>query len=277
MSFSRLIKVSILVIILAGQGLAQVSVAPTALFVDSKSKFATFQVANSSKMAQEVKVAFVFAYPVSADDGDLTYIYDDEEQAALHSAADWIRGMPKYFVLDAGARQTVRLAIKAPGRLAAGTYWARLKVTSTQLSTDVGAASPNAVSTQINFQVNQTFPIYFKHGTTNTGLELVGLEKNFKSPRKIVFVADVKKSGNSPYLGTMHAKIFDATGEMVGESIVLLSIFYDGKRRIEMDISDLPLGAYTSKIEIKSGRSDIMARDIIPGNAVNSSIEFTKL
>ena len=109
---------------------AQVTISPTSLFIDSKSKFATLLIMNGSEVAQEVKLSWEFGYPKTDEDGNIGMVYNDVKEEELHSAAGWIRGFPKSFVLEAGARQIVRITARAPRGLADGTYWSRLKTTS---------------------------------------------------------------------------------------------------------------------------------------------------
>ena len=254
----------------------QVAISPTTLVLDSKNKYATFQITNSSAVAQEVKLSFSFGYPQSDDLGNLVYNYDDPEEAKLHSAADWIRGLPKIFTLEPGGRQVVRLTVKAPRKLAAGTYWSRMKISSSQLSAEVGTRQQDAIAAQINFQVNQVFSVFYKHGSVDTGLEIQTVDTKLDDQTLKIF-AHFTKQGNSPYLGTMWGRVYDVTGAMVKEGKVLVSIYYDGLRKLELDVSDLPMGAYDLDVTLETGRTDIPDQDVIKATPSSMRTNFTKL
>jgi len=254
----------------------QVTIAPTSLFIDSQRRFETLLIMNTSPSAQEVKLSWEFGYPKTDDEGNIGIIYRDEEEAALHSAADWIRGFPKNFILEPGARQTIRITVKAPRNLAAGTYWSRLKTTSSAVSPPVGSGEAGGISAQINFKFNQVTSVFYKNGDLSTGIQITGVRENVEDQFVRIF-ADYIKSGNSPFLGAMDVIIFDVTGAAVKEDKIFVSIYYDGKRRFDLDASDLPLGSYDYEVRFSSGRTDVPDSDIVPAPTVSARGSFTKL
>ncbi len=257
---------------------AQVSISPTNLFITSERRFETLLVMNSSDVAQEVSLSWEFGYPKADDSGNINMIYGDLEQASLHSAADWIRGFPKNFILEPGARQTVRVTVKAPRQLNAGTYWSRLKTSSTPVSVAVGSAPPGGISTQINIEFNQITGVFYKHGELSTGLQITGVRNVVgDNTQQISVIAQYNKTGNSPFLGTMAVKVFDESEHVVVEQQVLVSIYFSGARRLEFDASSLPKGNYDVEVSFHSGRADIPDLDIIPATTVTARGNFTKL
>lgn len=255
--------------------IAQVTISPTSLFIDSQRRFETLLIMNSSNSAQEISLSWEFGYPKMDEDGGSVMIYDDPEEAAMHSAADWLRGFPKNFILEPGARQTIRITAKAPRGLADGTYWSRLKTTSSALSAQVGTEQSAGISAQINFQFNQITSIFFKQGEVNTGIDIIKV-RNIVEDKKIRLLANYTKSGNSPFLGTMTAKVFDTSGEVLLDEKIFVSIYYDGVHRIDLDGSALPAGSYDYEISFSSGRPDIPDTDIIPAPTVSARGNFTK-
>lgn len=255
--------------------IGQVTISPTALFIDSQRRFETLLILNSSNVAQEISLSFDFGYPESDEEGNLGIIYDDTEQEALHSAADWIRGFPKNFILEPGARQVVRITAKAPGNLADGTYWSRLRTTSSAVSTPVGEAPQGEIAAQINFKFSQVTSIFYKHGELNTSIVLTGIRHKIEEDQLGIF-AEFTKTGNSPYLGTMVAQVFDADGKIVKEGKVFVSIYYDGLRRLNVEVDDLPSGEYEAAVTFHSGRADIPDTDITVAPTVSIRGRFTK-
>jgi hypothetical protein len=270
-------KIVVLFLMMIGvSAFAQLTISPTSLFIDSQRRFETMLIMNSSSAAQEVKLSWMFGYPKADEKGNISIIYDDAEEAALHSAADWIRGFPKNFILEPGERQTIRVTVKAPRKLAAGTYWSRLKTTSSPVSPPVGSAEPGGITAQINFQFNQITSVFYKHGDLSTGLEITKVRPVVEDQMVRIF-ADYKKTGNSPFLGTMLVKVFDVTGDIVKEDKIFVSIYYDGLRRLDLDVSKLPMGSYDFEVSFLSGRADIPDSDIIPAPMVSARSSFTKL
>lgn len=255
---------------------AQVTISPTTLFIDSQQRFETLLIMNSSNVAQEIKLSWQFGYPKANENGDIAMIYDDAEEAAKHSAADWIRGFPKRFILEPGARQTVRVTVKAPRNLEDGTYWSRLKTTSNAVSAEIGTAEPGGITTNISIQFNQVTAVFFKHGALSTGIDIENIN-NVVDGQNLHVLAHYKKTGNSPFLGTMYSKIIASSGTVVKEGQVLLSIYYDGLRRLDFDISDLPAGTYDVETTISSGRGDILDGDTIEATPATARSSFSKL
>ncbi|NQV15369.1 hypothetical protein HQ531_07915 [bacterium] len=256
--------------------LAQVTISPTSLFIDNQRRFETLLIMNSSNTAQEVKLSWEFGYPKTDEAGNIAIIYGDETEAALHSAADWIRGFPKNFILEPGDRQTVRITVKAPRDLGDGTYWSRLKTTSSAISPPVGSNEAGGITAQINFKFNQVTSIFYKNGQLSTGLQITSIRSVVEDQMIRVF-ADYTKSGNSPFLGTMLAKVFDDDGQMVKEEKIFISVYYDGLRRLDLDASDLPAGAYDVEVSFFTGRSDIPDSNIVPAPMVSARGSFSKL
>ena len=257
---------------------AQVSISPTNLFINSDRRFETLLVMNSSDVAQEVSLSWEFGYPTSDPDGNISMVYNDEDMETLHSAADWIRGFPKNFILKPGARQTIRVTVKAPRGLEAGTYWSRLKTSSTPVSAAVGSQPQGGITTQINIEFKQVTGVFYKQGELHTGLEIAGVRDIAMADNgTMVLVADFTKSGNSPFLGTMMAKVYDASNNLVLEEHNLVSIYLDGYRRLELNARDLPKGSYEYEISFFTGRADIPEDNVIPGPTVSSRGTFTKL
>ncbi len=272
----RITICALIVFIMLSSAYAQVAISPTSAFLDNKQRFETILIMNNSKDPQEVKLAFKFAYPKANEAGDIELIYDDKEQENLHSATEWLRGFPKNFVLGPGERQIVRLTAKPPRNIEPGMYWSRLVTTSSAVSPEIGAVNQTGISTQITMQFNQITSIFYKSGELSTGIHPTKLRPVIEDQVANIFV-DYTKSGNAPFLGTMHAEVFDDKGKLVLEKKMFVSIYYDGLRRLTMDISDIPAGTYDLNLKVTSGRSDIPANEIVPTEPQTIRGSFTKI
>ncbi len=64
---------------ISSQAIAQVTISPTAVFLDNNSKVGNFYVSNPSQSAVEVRLSFEFAYPATNEDGRVSLNYNDTE------------------------------------------------------------------------------------------------------------------------------------------------------------------------------------------------------
>ncbi|MCF7808000.1 MAG: hypothetical protein K9M49_04485 [Candidatus Marinimicrobia bacterium] len=266
----------LLILVFTANIFAQVTISPTSLFIDSKRRFETLLIMNTSATAQEVKLRWEFGYPITDENGNMTMTYGDTIPGQEHSAAGWIRGFPKSFILEAGARQTIRITAKAPRGLDSGTYWTRMITTSSAISPSIGDTQPGGITAQINLQFNQITSVYYKHGELDCGIEITDV-RPVVSDESVRIIAGYEKLGNSPFLGTMAVKVYDVLGDIVKNERIYISIFNDGWHRIDFDATDLPMGSYDYEISFFSGRADVPDSDIIPIETVTAKGSFTKL
>ncbi|MBL7027966.1 MAG: hypothetical protein ISR88_06000 [Candidatus Marinimicrobia bacterium] len=273
---TKSIQIILLTILFASFTLGQVTISPTSLFVDSQKRFETLLIMNPSPDPQEIKLSWEFGYPKTDEAGDITFIYNDEEKGAVNSAADWIRGFPKNFILEPGARQTIRVTVKAPRGINDGTYWARLKTTSSPMSPPVGSSLDGGVSANITFQFNQITGVFYRHGDLSTGISISSVRGEVKDDKLHIF-SNYSKTGNSPFLGTMAVSVFDASGKHVLTEQNLVSIYYNGLRRLDIDAQNLPTGSYEYEVTFSSGRGDIPDADIVSAPTVKARGKFNKL
>ncbi|MBC8191020.1 MAG: hypothetical protein ISR87_03465 [Candidatus Marinimicrobia bacterium] len=271
----KMILCGLVILIVLSSLNAQVAISPTSAFLDSKQRFETVLILNNSDDPQEVKLEFKFAYPKANEEGNIELVYDDVKETELHSATSWLRGFPKNFILGPGQRQVVRITAKPPRDLEPGMYWSRLITTSSAVSPEIGEEGKTGISAQITMQFSQITSIFFSTGELSTGIEFTGVRPIVKDEVLRVLV-DYTKSGNAPYLGTMHAKIFNSSGTQVLEKKMFVSIYYDGLRLLKADATDLPAGNYDVEVTATSGRSDIPGNDVVKAQPQTIRGSFTK-
>jgi len=253
---------------------AQVTISPTSLFINAQQRFATLLILNGTNAAQEISIEYLFGYPQTNNVGEITMNYDDPEMAARYSAAEWVRGFPKRFILQPGQRQVVRITVRPPRDLDDGVYWARVKTTSNSLVPDVGTAPPGGVTAQINFQFEQITSLFYKQGETTTGLEILDVWSE-QDEKSVTLLAQVDRTGNSPFLGSFSAEVQDASGSVVKNHKVFVAIYQDGVQRLILDTSDLPKGEYTADITFATIREDIPTQELVTSPPVSHVAGFT--
>jgi len=253
---------------------AQITIAPTNLFINDGSRFGTYLVINGSNTPQEISVDFVFGYSETDRQGNRTLVYDDSVAAAKFSAHDWVRAFPRNFTLSPGSRQTVRLRLTPPSDLAEGTYWARIKTVSTPQSPPVEVQNTDAVSARVSINVEQLTGLYYRKGDVSTGIEITGMETAVEA-NNLVVLTHLKRTGNSPFLGSINVSVKDEKGSVLSESYVSTTIYFDGTHRQELDISGIEPGTYTAEVTFESRRTDVSSNDIIQIKPVRSTTQFT--
>ncbi|NGP76956.1 hypothetical protein G3570_09950 [Balneolaceae bacterium YR4-1] len=271
-------KLSLIVLLIlafsANGVLAQITIAPTMVFVDQQNRFGSFLVLNGSEEAQEVSIEFPFGYPVTGPEGNIDMIYNDSTAANQYGISDVVRGFPQNFVLQPGERQTVRLTIR-PKDYSNGTYWTRIKTTSNAQEPAIGATSDDEITAQITYQFEQVTTLFYKHGETNTGIDI----NNFSArdtEDDIEFIIDASRTGNSPFLGSIILEVNDADGNTAAEKLASTSIYFDYRQIFSIPKSDLNDGNYNATVTFKTQRPDVPNEDIVQMNPVSRSISYSK-
>ncbi|MEX2600575.1 MAG: hypothetical protein WD355_02935 [Balneolaceae bacterium] len=251
---------------------AQVSVAPTAVFMSESSPFANIIVSNSSGTTQEITIQFRFGYSVSDEEGRISMSYAMEDQSA--SFTENLNAFPRSFLIEPGQRQTVRLAARGFSDKAAGTYWARANILASPISPGLETLSDNAVSARINMNFEQIIPVFFKKGAVSTGLEI--LQESFHQENdQGIFLIDLHRTGNSPFMGSALVQFLDSNGRQILERIYNLSAYYDIRRRFEFPLDDFQEGSYRANITFRTQRRDVANADLVPATPVQHVINFT--
>lgn len=263
-----------LAVYLLNSATAQVTIAPTALFIDDQSRFGSFLVLNGSDQTQEVSLTFEFGYPDTDEEGNSFMNYEDEEAREQYSIADWIRGFPRNFTLQPGERQTVRLTVRPPGDIPDGTYWTRIKTASNPAVPDVDEDVTEGVQAQITFRFEQVTAGFYKRGDVTTGISFNDLTAEVNDEQGIV-LADVERSGNSPFLGSIFLTVTDGNGNVVHEHRVSTTVYIDAVRRLEFDASDLSPGTYTAEVRFETRRPDVSSGDLVQAEPVSRSTTFS--
>lgn len=253
---------------------AQITIAPTMVFVDQQNRFGSFLVLNGSEEAQEVSIEFPFGYPVTSPDGNINMVYDDSAAAKQYGISDVVRGFPQNFVLQPGERQTVRLTIR-PKDFTNGTYWTRIKTTSNAQQPAIGTASEDEITAQITYEFEQVTTLFYKHGDTETGIEITDFTAR-DSGDQIEFIIDASRTGNSPFLGSIILEITDSEGNISAEKLASTSIYFDYRQIFTIPKSDLKDGTYNATVTFKTQRPDVPKEDIVQMNPVSRSISYTK-
>ncbi|WP_103665045.1 fimbrial biogenesis chaperone [Gracilimonas amylolytica] len=262
-------------LVLPLQSMAQVTIAPTNLFIDSQSKFGTYMVINNSNTPQEVSIDFFFGYSQTDENGNRTTVEDSAEVAADHSIAESIRAFPRNFVLNPNQRQIVRLRITPPNTLNDGVYWSRIKTSSTPQSAPIELSNDQSVTAQVGIVINQVTGLFYKNGDVNTGIEVAEIRTEISDENILAVLTDYNRTGNAPFLGTISVNLKNSDGEVVQSGFISTSLYFDGTQRQELNIEGVPSGQYTIEVKFESQRNDVSSRDIVQMDPVTATTTVT--
>ncbi|GAA5521478.1 hypothetical protein LQ318_06985 [Aliifodinibius salicampi] len=260
--------------VLACEVQAQITIAPTMVFIDQQNRFGNFLVLNGSDQAQEVSIEFPFGYPATNAEGEVQMIYDDSTKAEQFGISNLVKGFPQSFVLQPGQRQVVRLTVR-PKDFSDGTYWTRIKVTSNAQNPPIGEETDDEITAQITYKFEQITTLFYKHGETNTGIKINDFTHR-KSDNSITFLADVSRSGNSPFLGSINLNILDSEGNTLLTRSAATSIYFDYRQTFDIPKDSLDEEEYTAEISFESQRPDVARENIIQMEPVSNSISFSR-
>lgn len=255
---------------------AQVTISPTNLFIEGNSQFGTYMVINGSNETQEISIDFFFAYSQADENGDKRIVQEDQENEQQYSIAESVRAFPKNFTLTPGQRQTVRLRVSAPSDLTDGTYWSRIKTTSTPETPPLEIQGNDAVTARVGIRVEQVTGLFYKKGTVTTGIEINEIRPTFTDDgNTLAVLVDVLRTGNSPFLGSITTSIVNAQGEEVRKGFVSTSIYFDSIFKQLVDIQGLPSGTYQAKVTFETNRSDIASNRLVQMENKSETVSFS--
>ena len=253
---------------------AQISIAPTSVFIDQNGIGSVF-ITNPGDTPQEVAVSFVFGYPGNDSLGNLLMVYGDSIRENQYGLGDRLRAFPRTFILGPRQQQTVRLQVRPDRSLAAGTYFTRIKITSNPQTTDVEQVAAEGVSTQVNFKFDQVIATFHKVGEVQTGLEFGEITTEIKE-NALRVITDFTVTGNSPFLGSVTAMMKNTQGELLASQQQTTALYFSGKRAIELGLEkQLAAGIYEIELLFETKRSDIPSADLVQSPPISKKITLT--
>ncbi len=256
------------------QVVAQVTIAPTNLYIDDSNRFGTYMVINGSNTPQEISVEFIYSYNKTDSLGNREYIYDDEASEKEHSIANSVKAFPKNFVLQPNQRQIVRIRVSSPSNTSDGTYWSRIKTTSMAQSPPVEIEADNQVSARIGVKFEQITSLFYKQGNVTTGIDIEKIRTSFSNDSLIIYT-DYDRVGNSPFLGTITSTLESSSGDVVAQSPISTTIHIGGTQRHIIKTEDIPSGTYKLTVEFATNRSDISPDNLVQMQPVTATTTIT--
>lgn len=247
-----------LVLTLALPARAQVTVAPTFVYMASPERYGTMRVVNTSGAMQEVDIGFQFGYPASDADGGRYIEYADSTAAAAYAMTPWVRAFPRKFRLRPGGEQVVRLMAAPPADLPLGVYWTRVVVTSEEEGGLSGQAV-RPVAAQLGFRFRQVIPLVFHQGRASTDLSVRNVSVDV-GPDEVAFLADVARDGDAPFFGTVSLEVSTLDGRPVTRVERSTEVYFAYAQHIAVERALLRPGRYRAALTFRAERPDVTGK-----------------
>jgi hypothetical protein len=241
---------------------AQISLAPSFVFVDENNGVGNVFVSNNSEKSYEVSVNFVYGYPGSDTLGNMVMNYNDTISSAQFALDPMIRAFPRSFLLKAGEQRTVRVQVVPNQRRKEGFFFTRMKVLAKPQTNDVSDSTSQSIGTKINFNFEQITAVFYHKGKVTTGLEIKGLDVQ-QNQGVLDIRTNLHRTGDAPFLGSLVVKLKDGAGKVVSESQSTAAIYFDLIRHIELKLDNVVPGSYTLELSFETRRNDMLTSDLI--------------
>ena len=247
---------------------AQISLAPTILYIHENRSIGEIYVTNTAQTAQEVTFGTKFSYPKQTEDGTVEMVEDDSVRASQFSLDGYTRIFPARMVLQPGQSQVVRIQV-VPSDKPEGVYWSRFIASASALTPEVGETQINGVGTQINFIVEQNIPLFFRKGENTTGVNVVDFKTNIVE-NGLEILPRVVRTGNSPFLGTIKAELYDGEGVLISELSSSAFFYFDDWTKITMPVDpEIELkGNFRVSLKFITQRNSISTADIVSADLI---------
>lgn len=246
-------------------------VAPTAVFIDHRSRTGEVHLVNRGTAPEEVSVELKFGYPDADSAGDVYIHFFDQLPVGAPSAAEWVRAFPRRVVVPPGGQQLVRLLASPPADLPDGEYWSRVIVTARQAAPSVLAAD-SGVRAQINVEVRTIISLMYRKGEVHTGLALDDFRATRQGDSLVVWM-DLARAGNAAFLGTARVTLHDPqNGSADQQWDTQLAVYAPMRRRLAFPVGALRPGAYTVTLNLSTAREDIPQANVLPAETIERSL-----
>lgn len=250
-------------LVMAGvQAAHAVSVSPTALYIDSRTRTGVLTLHNPGALAEEITIEFAFGYPQTDTAGNLTVPVTREPAAGEPSAMGWMRAFPRRLVLQPGQRQVVRVMVEPPADLPDGEYWARVLVSSRGGQAPIEQTQGD-VRLQLEVATTLVMAANFRKGAVGTGLE-VAAEEARRGADGVTVQLDLRRTGNAAFLGRMRADLVNARGDVLGTAWDDLAVYREVRRRHVIPVPPGTEGPLFVQVGIDTEREDLPAGGALP-------------
>jgi hypothetical protein len=249
-----------------------VTVSPTAVYITSRNPSALLTLINTGSRPEEIELSIGFGYPVSDTAGVLRVDIVDSAANGEPSLTSFLRVFPRRLVLQPGQRQVVRVMVAMPAGAADGEYWGRVLVKSRGGEPPIEQSQGN-VRMQLSLETTFATAVFFHKGDVKTGITVPTVDAR-RLGDSVQFTLDLKREGNSAFLGRIRAELVNASGATVAEVEDVAAVYRSLRRRFVLRTgAALPAGPYTVRWVVDTERPDLPSQGPTKTDAVRGTVE----
>jgi len=269
-SILRATPLALVLTLMGGRGAAAVSVSPTALYIDSRTRTGVLTLHNPGQLPEEITIDFAYGYPRSDTAGNIAVDLTREPAAGEPSAVAWMRAFPRRLLLQPGQRQVVRVMVDAPAGLAEGEYWARVLITSRGGQPPIEQTQGDQVL-HLEVQTTLVMAANYRNGDVRTGVAVTSATAR-RTGGEVQMQIDLERTGNAAFLGSLRADLVDARGNVVGSAFDDLAVYRTMRRRLAIPVPEGTAGALQLRLTINTERDDLPAGGALPAPPITQQI-----
>lgn len=269
-SVLRAAALALVLTLVGAREAAAVSVSPTALYIDSRTRTGVLTLHNPGTLPEEITIDFAYGYPQSDTAGNIAVELTREPAAGEPSALGWMRAFPRRLVLQPGQRQVVRVMVEAPAGLAEGEYWARVLITSRGGQPPIEQAQGDQVL-HLEVQTTLVMAANYRNGDVRTGVTVTSATAR-RTGAEVAMQIDLERTGNAAFLGSLRADLVDARGNVVGTAFDDLAVYRTMRRRLTIPVPEGTAGPLQLRLTINTERDDLPAGGALPAAPITQSL-----
>lgn len=246
-----------------------VSVSPTALYIDSRTRTGVLTLYNQGTLPEEITIDFSYGYPQADSVGNVSVPLTREPPASEPSALAWMRAFPRRLLLQPGQRQIVRVLVEPPPGLADGEYWARILISSRGGQPPIEQTQGD-VRLQLNVTTTLVMAANYRKGDLRTGVNVTAASAR-RTADGVQLQVDLARSGNAAFLGRMRAELLDARNTVLATLYDDVAVYRTMRRRLTFPVAAGAAPAAV-RIHIDTEREDLPVGGALPAAPVDQRI-----
>lgn len=260
-----------LALLACGAGRAHaVSVSPTALYIDSRTRTAVLTLYNPGSLPEEIAIDFAYGYPQADSAGNVSVPTTKEPAAGEPSALAWMRAFPRRLLLQPGQRQIVRVLVEPPADLADGEYWARILVSSRGGQPPIEQQQGD-VRLQLNVQTTLVMAANYRKGDVSTAVSIAAASAR-RTAEGVQLQVDLARSGNAAFLGRMRAELLDGAGNVVSTLYDDVAVYRTMRRRLTFAVPAGTNGPLSVRVRVNTEREDLPPGGALPAAPIDQRV-----
>ncbi|MGE5478941.1 MAG: hypothetical protein ACM3U1_00780 [Chloroflexota bacterium] len=253
---------------------AQVTIAPTIIYIDPATKMGEYEINNITDESCEIEISFRFAHPVSDSVGNSLLKWEDSTTSP-RSLNPYLKVFPKKLQLMPHQSQRVKFLMFLPPDIEDGMYWTRVVTKTLPKSNIIDTISTDkGVKAGIIIIREYANAIVYQKGLIRTRLE--ASEPWLQSDSICVHVYfNLRQTGNSPVWGVCDIKIINEDGKEVDKMLQPLAVYDEMKTKFTFSRYRVKPGRYTAEYRFSCEREDIPREKRTLFQPITGKFDFT--